>query len=75
MGMAKEIGYPLMIKAVAGGGGRGIRVVEHADALHAAFSAAQREAQSAFGDGHLYLERFMPQARHLEVQILAMASG
>ena len=70
MGMAKEIGYPLMIKAVAGGGGRGIRVVEHAEALHAAFAAAQREAQAAFGDGHLYLERFMPQARHLEVQIL-----
>jgi acetyl-CoA carboxylase biotin carboxylase subunit len=70
MKLAKEIGYPLMIKAVAGGGGRGIRVLEHADALHAAFAAAQREAQSAFGDGHLYLERFMPLARHLEVQVL-----
>lgn len=67
---AKDIGYPLMIKAVAGGGGRGIRVVDSASALPAAFAAAQREAQSAFGDGQLYLERFMPQARHLEVQIL-----
>ncbi|PXX42291.1 acetyl-CoA carboxylase biotin carboxylase subunit [Aquitalea magnusonii] len=70
MAAASDIGYPLLIKAVAGGGGRGIRVVDSAAALPAAFAAAQREAQSAFGDGQLYLERFMPQARHLEVQIL-----
>jgi len=67
---AAEIGYPVMIKASAGGGGRGIRVVENADALEAAYDQASTEAKAAFGDGGLYLEKFIARARHIEVQIL-----
>jgi len=71
---AAEIGYPVMLKAAAGGGGRGIRVVEDAAALRAAFPAASREAASAFGDGRMYLERFVRRARHVEVQVLGDGS-
>lgn len=67
---AENIGFPLMIKAAAGGGGKGIRVVENADDFAAAFQAAQREGVGAFGDDGMYLERFIPRARHIEVQIL-----
>ncbi|MQR02750.1 acetyl-CoA carboxylase biotin carboxylase subunit [Glaciimonas soli] len=67
---ARRIGYPLLIKAVAGGGGRGIRLAENDNDLRAQFSVAQAEAQAAFGDGRLYLERLIRQARHIEVQIL-----
>ncbi len=68
--LAKAIGYPLMIKAAAGGGGRGIRVVETAETFEAAFDQACAEAKAAFGDGALYLERFIARARHIEVQVL-----
>ena len=68
--LADEIGYPVMIKAAAGGGGRGIRVVENAEGLEAAFDQASAEAKAAFGDGGLYLEKFIARARHIEVQIL-----
>jgi acetyl-CoA carboxylase biotin carboxylase subunit len=68
--LAESIGYPLMIKAIAGGGGRGIRVVETAAAFEAAFDQAAAEAKAAFGEGALYLEKFIGQARHIEVQIL-----
>ena len=64
------IGYPVMIKASAGGGGRGIRVVEDEAALEQQFRTAETEAKSAFGSGALYLERFVRRARHLEVQVL-----
>jgi acetyl-CoA carboxylase, biotin carboxylase subunit len=67
---AAEIGYPVMSKAAAGGGGRGIRVVENEAELRSAFPAASREATSAFGDGAMYLERFVRRARHVEVQVL-----
>jgi acetyl-CoA carboxylase biotin carboxylase subunit len=67
---AAEIGYPIMLKAAAGGGGRGIRVVEDEAGLRTAFPAASREAASAFGDGRMYLERFVRRARHVEVQVL-----
>lgn len=67
---AAHIGYPLMIKAAAGGGGRGIRVVEQAEGFAQALAEAQREALGAFGDDSVYLERFIPRARHIEVQIL-----
>ena len=67
---ADEIGYPVMIKAAAGGGGRGIRVVESADAMEAAYDQATAEAKAAFGDGGLYLEKFIARARHIEVQVL-----
>ena len=68
--VGRRIGFPLMIKALAGGGGRGIRVAADADALDKLLSAAAAEAKAAFGDGGLYLERFIPRARHVEVQIL-----
>jgi acetyl-CoA carboxylase biotin carboxylase subunit len=67
---AREVGFPLMIKAAAGGGGRGIRVVESAEGFEAAFDQATAEAKAAFGDGAVYLERFIARARHIEVQIL-----
>jgi len=68
---ADLVGYPVMLKAAAGGGGRGIRVAADAQELEAQFAIATREAQSAFGYGGLYLERFVGMARHVEVQILA----
>ena len=67
---AADVGYPVMLKAAAGGGGRGIRVVEDEAGLRTAFPPASREAASAFGDGRMYLERFVRRARHVEVQVL-----
>jgi acetyl-CoA carboxylase biotin carboxylase subunit len=72
---AKTIGYPLMIKAAKGGGGKGIRIVEDACALEREFPLVRREAELAFGDGSVYLEAYLPQARHIEVQILADMHG
>ena len=68
--LAAEIGFPVMIKAAAGGGGRGIRVARDAEELAALLPQASTEARSAFGDGSLYLERFVARARHVEVQVL-----
>ncbi|MEA9391189.1 acetyl-CoA carboxylase biotin carboxylase subunit [Acerihabitans sp. TG2] len=68
--VAENIRYPLLIKAAAGGGGRGIRVVNNAQELRAIFPVAQHEAKAAFGCGEVYLEHFIAQARHIEVQIL-----
>jgi acetyl-CoA carboxylase biotin carboxylase subunit len=68
--VAAEIGYPVMIKAAAGGGGRGIRVAATPQELETLIPQASTEAQAAFGDGGLYLERFIGRARHVEVQIL-----
>jgi acetyl/propionyl-CoA carboxylase alpha subunit len=70
-----EIGYPLMIKAAAGGGGRGMRVVRTSDELDEALAAARREAKSAFGDDTVFCERYVERPRHVEVQLLADASG
>lgn len=67
--VATRTGFPLAIKAAAGGGGRGIRIVERAEDLASAFSTAQAEATAAFGNGALYAERFIPRARHIEVQV------
>jgi acetyl-CoA carboxylase biotin carboxylase subunit len=67
---ARDIGYPVMIKASAGGGGRGIRVAEDPAALENHLKTAQAEAAAAFGHGGLYLERFIGKARHIEVQVL-----
>ena len=72
---ATEVGFPAMLKAAAGGGGRGMRRVESADQLAAAMAAARREATSAFGDGTLYLERLIVPARHVEVQLLGDRAG
>ncbi len=72
---AEEVGYPLLIKASAGGGGKGMRVVGRPEELPRAFEAAQREALAAFGDGSLYLERFLEAPRHIEIQILGDRYG
>ena len=73
--MSAEIGFPLLVKAAAGGGGRGMRVVERVQDLYPALESASREAASAFGDGRVFLERYIPAARHVEFQVLADSSG
>ncbi|MBT4490778.1 MAG: ATP-grasp domain-containing protein [Rhodospirillaceae bacterium] len=73
--MASLSGGAMMIKAVSGGGGRGVRVVETADELDEAFERAASEAAAAFGDGSLYVERYVRRARHIEVQILGDSAG
>ena len=72
---AARIGYPIMVKATGGGGGKGIRIVEDAGALPEAVAAAQNEARQAFGDGRVFLERYIAQGRHVEIQVLADAHG
>lgn len=67
---AESVGYPLMIKASAGGGGRGIRIARNAEELAREFAIARSEARAAFGSGAVYLERFIERSRHIEVQIL-----
>jgi len=74
-GTPQEIGFPLLVKAAAGGGGRGMRVVRSAAELDEALAAAEREAEGAFGDGTLYCERYLERPRHVEVQLLADAHG
>lgn len=66
----KKIGFPLMLKAAAGGGGRGIRLVERADEFERLFTLAQNEAREAFRDDGIYLERYLARARHIEIQVL-----
>jgi acetyl-CoA carboxylase biotin carboxylase subunit len=75
MGAARELGFPLMLKAVAGGGGRGMRVARDADELARTFPIAQLEAQAHFGNGGLYLERLVERGRHLEIQVAADKQG
>ena len=70
-----EVGYPLLVKAASGGGGRGMKVAETADDLSDAFSAARAEAKAAFGDDTVYLERYLGQPRHIEVQVIADRHG
>jgi acetyl-CoA carboxylase biotin carboxylase subunit len=73
--LADDIGYPVIIKASAGGGGRGMRIARTRDELFASFTTAQAEAGSAFGDSAVYLEKFVARARHVEIQVLADAHG
>ena len=73
--LAEGIGYPVIIKATAGGGGRGMRLVENKKNLEKMFKAAQGEAEAAFGNDGLYMEKFIKKPRHVEVQILADRSG
>jgi propionyl-CoA carboxylase alpha chain len=72
---AARLGYPLLVKAAAGGGGKGMRVVHAPAELDEAVAAARREAQGGFGDDRVFLERFLPRARHVEIQILGDAGG
>ena len=73
--LANEMGYPVIIKAAAGGGGRGMRVVHNDINLRSAFSSAGAEAKAAFGNGTVYLEKFIVEPRHVEVQIMADKQG
>ncbi|MEO5899751.1 MAG: carboxyl transferase domain-containing protein [Ilumatobacteraceae bacterium] len=73
--VAADIGYPVMLKALAGGGGRGIRAVERADDIAGAFDRCRSEAAAAFGDGSVFVERLVARPRHIEVQILADSGG
>ena len=72
---ADRLGYPVILKAAAGGGGRGIRVVREPAQLADAFAAARAEAELAFGDADVFLEQYVPRARHVEVQIMADGAG
>ena len=72
---AKEIGYPVMLKAAAGGGGKGIRIVRDEKGLREAFQLASAEAKSAFGDDRVYLEKFVTRPRHVEIQVMADKHG
>ena len=72
---AKTTGFPVMLKASAGGGGKGMRIVHEASRLRSAFESAAREAEAAFGDGRIFLERAVMRARHVEIQVMADAHG
>jgi 3-methylcrotonyl-CoA carboxylase alpha subunit len=72
---AAQIGYPVMVKAAGGGGGKGIRIVTQPDDLAEALGAAQREAQAAFGDPRVFLEKYIARGRHIEIQVIADAHG
>ena len=72
---AEEIGYPVLIKASAGGGGKGIRLVERPEDMERAFETASAEAEKAFGDGRMYMEKYLDPVKHIEVQLLADEAG
>ena len=73
--LAREIGYPVIIKAAGGGGGRGMRVVHTEAALHNAIQTTQAEAKAAFGNAMVYMEKFLENPRHIEIQVLADGQG
>ena len=72
---AGKIGYPVFLKASAGGGGKGIRLVEHPEEMERAFQTASNEAEKAFGDGRMYMEKYLNPVKHIEVQLLADEKG
>jgi len=72
---AEKIGYPVMVKAVAGGGGKGMRLIQTPDQLEELFTLAQNEAAQAFGSNEMYLEKFIDRPRHIEVQVLGLKDG
>ncbi|WP_249664234.1 ATP-grasp domain-containing protein, partial [Lysinibacillus sp. D4B1_S16] len=73
--IAERLGYPIMLKASAGGGGIGMQLVENAEELAKAFEGNHKRAQSFFGDGTMYMERFIANPHHVEVQIIADHQG
>ena len=74
-GVANEVGFPVVLKAAAGGGGKGMRVVRRPEEVPGGFNAAMREAEAAFGDGRVYVERFLDRPRHIEVQLFGDSHG
>src|SRR5690606_5147692 len=72
---AEQVGYPIILKAAAGGGGKGMRVVENADQLRKVYGVARAEAQAAFGSGDVFIERFLRRPRHVEVQVAGDGLG
>jgi acetyl/propionyl-CoA carboxylase alpha subunit len=74
-GSPEEVGFPLLVKAAAGGGGRGMRIVRSAEGLDDAVAAAKREAAAAFGDDTVFFERYLERPRYVEIQVLADARG
>ncbi len=72
---AKKIGYPVLLKARAGGGGKGMKIIENEDELHAGLVSACREAEASFGDGHIILEKYIKSPRHIEVQVFSDRHG
>ena len=75
LAIAEEVGYPVIVKAALGGGGKGMRVAYHQDELENAFMTAQKESMAAFGDNTMYLEHFVEHPKHIEFQILADSYG
>ena len=73
--LAEEIGYPVIVKASAGGGGRGMRVVDKSDNLESNFEMARAEAEASFGSGDLYIEKYLENPRHIEIQLLGLPNG
>jgi len=73
--VAREIGFPIMLKAAAGGGGKGMRIVSHEDDFNAALEAARRESSSSFGSDAVYIEKYLEEPHHIEVQVLADTHG
>ena len=73
--IAREIGYPILLKAAAGGGGRGISLVEDDSSMEAVFARSRRESEAAFGDGSLYVEKFLTNPRHIEIQVAGDREG
>ena len=73
--LAEEVGYPIILKASAGGGGRGMRIVESADEIESQFTTASQEAQRAFGDGSMYMEKYLRKPRHVEFQVFGDHHG
>ncbi|OHC73925.1 MAG: acetyl-CoA carboxylase biotin carboxylase subunit [Rhodospirillales bacterium RIFCSPLOWO2_12_FULL_58_28] len=75
LSVSRDIGYPIMIKASAGGGGKGIRIAHDDDQVRTGFHSAMREAESSFGDGRVFIEKFIENPRHIEIQVLADSHG
>src|SRR5437764_9666950 len=75
LSVAAEIGYPVMIKAAAGGGGKGMRIARNKAEVAEAFARARSEARSSFGDEHLFIEKYLESPRHIEIQVLGDKHG
>ena len=75
LGVAEKIGYPVLLKAAAGGGGKGMKIVERSEEMKIFFREASAEARAAFGDSRIYIEHFIPNARHIEIQIIGDRLG